>query len=135
MLHILCTYHTSCGGTSYVLVRRSTRAYASIHGKMKNIPENGITMTLRVNKFCTEKSLSHSMGNQNISLNNNAQRSCKSSLETLFSGVRCFWSIIKIAFCRVCVCVWKRTSDCSNRHTLCHTHHIPNIIRTIAKLH
>lgn len=36
-----CVYkwHTSCGGTSYVLVRRSTRAYASTHGNMKNIPE------------------------------------------------------------------------------------------------
>lgn len=30
--------HTSCGGTSYVRVLRSTRAYASIHGKMKKIP-------------------------------------------------------------------------------------------------
>lgn len=29
---------TSCGGTSYVLVRKSTRAYASTQGKMKNIP-------------------------------------------------------------------------------------------------
>lgn len=37
--------HTSCGGTSYVLVRRSTRAYASTHGNMKNIPENSHRQT------------------------------------------------------------------------------------------
>uniref|UniRef100_A0A182MQN5 Uncharacterized protein n=1 Tax=Anopheles culicifacies TaxID=139723 RepID=A0A182MQN5_9DIPT len=29
---------TSCGGTSYVRVRRSTRAYASMQGSMKKIP-------------------------------------------------------------------------------------------------
>lgn len=133
MLHILCIYHTSCGGTSYVLVRRSTRAYASIHGKMKNIPENGITMTLRVNKFCTEKSLSHSMGNQNISLNNHAQQKvAKVHQKHFFLGLDASGRLSRLHFV---VRVWKRTSDCSNRHTLCHTHHIPNIIRTIAKLH
>lgn len=29
---------TSCGGTSYVRVRRSTRAYESMQGRIKNIP-------------------------------------------------------------------------------------------------
>lgn len=29
----------SCGGTSQVRVRKSTRAYASMHGRMKKIPK------------------------------------------------------------------------------------------------
>lgn len=43
----------SCGGTSYVLVRKSTRAYASMHGRMKKIPvkERKLWVNIEINKL------------------------------------------------------------------------------------
>ena len=48
MWSYLTDFQTSCGGTSNVIVLRSTFWYASMHGRMKNMPE----MESDLNWYC-----------------------------------------------------------------------------------